>query len=59
MTAGMKAAPFATTPEKVAEVTVDGLVKGKRIVWAPAVLRPVFSLLRHVPSPIFRRLPLG
>ena len=59
MTAGMKAAPFATTPEKVAEVTVDGLVKGKRIVWAPGVLRPVFSLLRHVPSPIFRRLPLG
>ncbi|HEY4331719.1 MAG TPA: hypothetical protein VGM78_04090, partial [Ilumatobacteraceae bacterium] len=59
MTAGMKAAPFATTPDKVAEATVDALRAGRRIVWVPGILRPVFSLLRHVPSPIFRRLPLG
>ncbi len=59
MTEGMKAAPFATTPGKVADVTADGLRRGKRIVWAPGILRIVFSLLRHVPGPIFRRLPLG
>jgi decaprenylphospho-beta-D-erythro-pentofuranosid-2-ulose 2-reductase len=28
-------------------------------VWAPGVLRYVFMVLRHVPRPIFRRLPLG
>lgn len=59
MTAGMDAAPFATTPDKVAEATAKGLRNGKRTVWAPGVLRYVFSVLRHVPAPIWRRLPLG
>jgi decaprenylphospho-beta-D-erythro-pentofuranosid-2-ulose 2-reductase len=59
MTAGMKAAPFATTPEKVAEVTAAGLRAGRRTVWAPGVLRGVFSILRHMPGPVWRRLPLG
>jgi decaprenylphospho-beta-D-erythro-pentofuranosid-2-ulose 2-reductase len=59
MTKGMQAAPFATTPDVVAEVTVAGLRSGRRTVWAPGILRFVFSALRHVPGPIWRRLPLG
>jgi decaprenylphospho-beta-D-erythro-pentofuranosid-2-ulose 2-reductase len=59
MTAGMKAAPFATTPDKVAALTVAGLRSGKRIVWAPGILRFVFMTLRHMPSAVWRRLPLG
>ena len=59
MTAGMKPAPFATTPEKVAEATAKGLRSGRRTVWAPGILRFVFMTLRHVPGPIWRRLPLG
>jgi len=59
MTAGKKAAPFATTPEKVAQVTSKGLRAKRRMVWAPGVLRYVFSILRHVPGPVWRRLPLG
>ena len=59
MTAGLKAAPFATTPEAVAAATVKGLRSGRRIVWAPPILRPVFSALRHLPGPVWRRLPLG
>jgi decaprenylphospho-beta-D-erythro-pentofuranosid-2-ulose 2-reductase len=59
MTAGLPAAPFSTTADAVAEVTVAGLRKGRRIVWAPAPLRYVFSVLRHLPAPIWRRLPLG
>lgn len=59
MTEGLPAAPFAATPDQVAEATVRGLRAGRRIVWAPSVLRYVFSMLRHVPSPIWRRLPLG
>jgi decaprenylphospho-beta-D-erythro-pentofuranosid-2-ulose 2-reductase len=55
----MKPAPFATTPDAVAEVTVKGLRSGRRTVWAPGILRVVFSVLRHVPGPIWRRLPLG
>lgn len=59
MTQGMKSAPFATTPRVVAELTVAGMRKGRHTVWAPGVLRYVFSVLRHVPRPVFRRLPLG
>jgi decaprenylphospho-beta-D-erythro-pentofuranosid-2-ulose 2-reductase len=59
MTTGLKAAPFATTPEEVAEVTVKGLRAGRRVVWAPGILRYVFSVLRHTPGPVWRRLPLG
>ena len=59
MTEGLPAAPFAATPEQVAEATVRGLRAGRRIVWAPGILRYVFSILRHLPSAVWRRLPLG
>jgi decaprenylphospho-beta-D-erythro-pentofuranosid-2-ulose 2-reductase len=59
MTAGLKAAPFSTTPEVVAQVTAKGLRARRRMVWAPPILRYVFMVLRHVPGPIWRRLPLG
>ena len=59
MTTGKKAAPFSTTPEKVADVTVRALRARRRVVWAPPLLRYVFSVLRHLPGPVWRRLPLG
>ncbi|HET6810454.1 MAG TPA: decaprenylphospho-beta-D-erythro-pentofuranosid-2-ulose 2-reductase [Acidimicrobiales bacterium] len=58
MTAGMKPAPLATTPEAVAQVVVAGLDRGARTVWAPPPLRAVMTVLRHLPTPVFRRLPL-
>jgi decaprenylphospho-beta-D-erythro-pentofuranosid-2-ulose 2-reductase len=58
MTEGMDAAPLSTTPEAVASVVVDGLAKGRETVWAPAPLRFVMSAVRHLPRPVFRRLPL-
>ncbi|MET0146147.1 MAG: decaprenylphospho-beta-D-erythro-pentofuranosid-2-ulose 2-reductase [Ilumatobacteraceae bacterium] len=59
MTEGMKAAPFATTPSKVAAATVKALRRGSRTVWVPGTLRPVFSVFRHLPGAVWRRLPLG
>jgi decaprenylphospho-beta-D-erythro-pentofuranosid-2-ulose 2-reductase len=59
MTAGMKAAPLSTTPEVVAKLTVAGLRSKRRMIWAPGALRPLFSVMRHVPGPLWRRLPLG
>ena len=59
MTRGMKSAPFATTPRAVGEATVAGKRSGRHTVGAPGILRYVFSILRHVPRPVFRRLPLG
>lgn len=59
MTSGLPPAPFATTPDAVAEATLAGLRQGRRTVWAPGILRWVFMVLRHVPGPLWRRLPLG
>ena len=59
MTTGLPVAPFATTPEKVAEATVKALQSRRRIVWVPGILRVLFSVLRHLPGPVWRRLPLG
>jgi decaprenylphospho-beta-D-erythro-pentofuranosid-2-ulose 2-reductase len=59
MTEGMKAMPFATTPAAVADATAKALGRGRRTVWAPAVLRPVFSVFRHLPGAVWRRLPIG
>ncbi len=58
MTAGMEKAPLSTTPAAVADVVVKGLAGSATVVWAPAPLRLVMSVLRHVPRPLFRRLPV-
>lgn len=58
MTEGLDPAPFATTPEAVAEATVRGLSGRAHTVWVPGKLRLVFSVLRHLPRGIYRRLPL-
>jgi NAD(P)-dependent dehydrogenase (short-subunit alcohol dehydrogenase family) len=57
MTAGMSPAPFSSTPAQVADAVVDALADGKQVVWVPAVLRPVFFLLRLLPRSVWRRLP--
>ena len=58
MTHGLQPAPLATDPAAVADVAVRALRTGRDVVWAPAPLRWVMSALRHVPAPVFRRLPL-
>jgi decaprenylphospho-beta-D-erythro-pentofuranosid-2-ulose 2-reductase len=58
MTAGMGKAPLEQTAQQVAGIAVDAVRKGKELVWAPAQFRPVMSVLRHVPRPIFRKLPI-
>ena len=58
MTEGLEEVPLSTTPEAVADAVVKGLARGSDTVWAPTPLRAVMSILRHVPRPIFRRLPL-
>jgi decaprenylphospho-beta-D-erythro-pentofuranosid-2-ulose 2-reductase len=58
MTAGLPDAPLATTPEAVAEAIVTGIRRGRHTVWVPGAMRLVMSVLRHVPRPVFRRLPI-
>jgi len=56
MTEGMAPAPFATTPDKVAEAVVAGLAKGREVIWAPAILAPVFTIMRNLPRGVWRRV---
>jgi decaprenylphospho-beta-D-erythro-pentofuranosid-2-ulose 2-reductase len=55
---GAKEAPFTVDKEAVAELAVTAAAKGKEIVWAPGAFRYVMMVLRHVPRPIFRKLPI-
>jgi decaprenylphospho-beta-D-erythro-pentofuranosid-2-ulose 2-reductase len=58
MTAGRPETPLATTPEAVATAIELGLRRRSETVWVPGALRLVMAALRHVPRPLFRRLPL-
>ncbi len=58
MTAGLPAAPLATTAEAVAEAITRGLARGAEVIWVPPALRAVMTVLRHAPRPVFRRLPI-
>jgi len=57
MTQGMTPAPMSSTPSQVAAATARALARGRRTVWVPWTLRPVFFGLRLLPQPIWRRLP--
>ncbi|WP_225803945.1 decaprenylphospho-beta-D-erythro-pentofuranosid-2-ulose 2-reductase [Streptomyces sp. NK15101] len=57
-TAGLAEAPLATTPEAVAGAIELGLRRRSETVWVPGTLRMVMAAARHVPRPLFRRLPV-
>ena len=54
MTEGMEAQPFTTTPEAVADDIVEGLARGRTTIWSPGLVRWVFTVLRHLPRPLWR-----
>src|ERR1700694_2150862 len=57
MSAYIKAAPLTVDKKYVAELAVTSSAKGKELVWAPGACRYVVMVLRHIPRPIFRKLP--
>jgi short-subunit dehydrogenase len=57
MTEGMRPAPLSSTPEQVAAATARALAKGKRTVWIPWSLRPMFFVMRLLPQFVWRRMP--
>ena len=54
---GAKEAPFTVDKEAVAELAVTSAAKGRELVWAPGPVRYLLMVLRHIPRPIFRKLP--
>ncbi|TLF78460.1 decaprenylphospho-beta-D-erythro-pentofuranosid-2-ulose 2-reductase [Nocardia cyriacigeorgica] len=55
---GAKEAPFTVDKEEVAALAVEASQKGKELIWAPGQVRYLMSVLRHIPRPIFRKLPM-
>jgi decaprenylphospho-beta-D-erythro-pentofuranosid-2-ulose 2-reductase len=58
MSAHVKEAPLTVDKEYVANLAVTASAKGKELVWAPGAFRYMMIVLRHIPRPIFRKLPI-
>jgi decaprenylphospho-beta-D-erythro-pentofuranosid-2-ulose 2-reductase len=58
MSAHLKEAPLTVDKEYVANLAVTASARGKELVWAPGAFRYVMMVLRHIPRPIFRKLPI-
>ena len=56
--AHVKEAPMTVDKEYIADVVVAASRKGKELIWVPGQFRFVMSALRHVPRPVFRKLPI-
>lgn len=58
MTAGMKPAPFSSTPAQVAHAVVERVRSGQGVeVWIPWQLRAMFAGGKVLPRSIWRRMP--
>lgn len=58
MSAGVKEAPLTVDKEQVARQAVAAAREGKDVIWAPPAFQFVMLVLKHIPAPIFRRLPI-
>ena len=57
MTEGMDPAPLSSTPARVADATARALARGRRTIWVPWALRPMFFAMKLLPQAVWRRLP--
>jgi decaprenylphospho-beta-D-erythro-pentofuranosid-2-ulose 2-reductase len=56
MTEGLKAPPFAGSPEEVAPVVIEAIDRGTSVVYAPPVWRAVMTAVRALPRFVMRRV---
>jgi decaprenylphospho-beta-D-erythro-pentofuranosid-2-ulose 2-reductase len=58
MSAHVKEAPLTVDADQLAAQVVDAARKGSKLIWVPAPFQLVMMVLKHIPAPIFRLLPL-
>ncbi len=56
MIAGLPDAPMTTDPDQVAATTLGALNSSRRVIYSPPLLKYVFSILRHLPAPLWRKI---
>jgi decaprenylphospho-beta-D-erythro-pentofuranosid-2-ulose 2-reductase len=57
MTRHLRPAPLATSPDAVARRAVDGVRRGRTVVYAPPAMAVLAAVLRVLPRRVLRRLP--
>ena len=57
MSAGVKEAPLTVDIKQVAQATVDGIIKGRDIIFVHPAFEAVSAVFNVIPRQIFRRLP--
>ena len=58
MTAHMKKSPLFASPERVGQDIHQAMLRGRAVVYTPWYWRGVMLIIRLIPEPIFKRLPL-
>lgn len=58
LSAHVAEAPLTVNKEDVAQRVVAAVDKGKEVIWVPGPFRFIMMVLRHIPRPIFRKLPV-
>lgn len=58
MSAHVKEAPLTVDKDQLATQVVEAARKGVRLIWVPAPFQLVMWVLKHIPAPIFKLLPL-
>lgn len=58
MSANVDEAPLTVNKEDVAKLAVKSVEAGKTLVWAPPAFQAVMMVLKHIPRPIFKKLPI-
>jgi len=59
MTEGLDPAPLSVHPPAVSDALMKGLTGKRNIVWAPPPVRILMSVLRHLPTGVYRRITAG
>lgn len=58
LSAHVAEAPLTVNKEDVAAMVVAAVDKGKDVIWVPGPFRYIMMVLRHIPRPVFRKLPI-
>jgi short-subunit dehydrogenase len=56
MTRALKKGPLFSSPDRVATSIVNGIDRGRSVVYAPGYWRLIMFIVRSIPERLFKRL---
>ena len=58
MTEGLEDAPLTVNKEDVAKAISKAVDNKKTVIWVHPLFQPIMFILKHLPLPILRKLPI-